>query len=76
MRDGVGLLDGVADGVDVRVARLVRFVDGNPAVLGSGGNAVVATSGTWPAGFTLNPTTGAISTTASAISGTFASVAP
>jgi hypothetical protein len=29
VRDGVWLLDGVADCVDVRVARLVRFVDGD-----------------------------------------------
>jgi hypothetical protein len=47
------------------------LVDGNPAVLGSGGNAVVTPYGTWPAGFTLNPTTGAISTTAAVALGTY-----
>jgi uncharacterized repeat protein (TIGR01451 family) len=47
-------------------------VNGAPAALGVGGNATIATSGTWPIGVTLNPTTGAVSTTASVAPGTYA----
>jgi uncharacterized repeat protein (TIGR01451 family) len=46
-------------------------VNGAPATLGSGGNATVAQSGTWPAGITLNPGTGAVSTTAAVAPGTY-----
>jgi uncharacterized repeat protein (TIGR01451 family) len=46
-------------------------VNGNPATLGAGGNAVVATSGTWPTGITLNPATGAVSTSANVQPGTY-----
>jgi hypothetical protein len=46
-------------------------IDGNPAQLGAGGNAAVATSGTWPSGFTLNPATGAVTTTTSVAVGKY-----
>ncbi len=46
-------------------------VNGAPATLGSGGNATVATSGTWPPGITLNPTTGAVTTSAAAAPGSY-----
>lgn len=46
-------------------------INGVAATLGSGGNATVATSGTWPAGTSLNTTTGAISVTSSVASGTY-----
>ncbi len=36
------------------------FINGSPAVLGNGGNAVVSTVGTWPTGISLNTLTGAI----------------
>ncbi|HVR52254.1 MAG TPA: hypothetical protein VMS38_21145, partial [Pseudorhodoferax sp.] len=39
-------------------------VNGLPAPLGAGGNAVVSTVGTWPPGITLDPNTGAVTTTA------------
>ncbi len=46
------------------------LIDGNPATLGAGGNAVVTPS-TLPAGFSLNPGTGAVTTTASVALGTY-----
>jgi hypothetical protein len=46
------------------------LVDGNPAVLGAGGNAAVA-PGTWPAGFSLVAGTGAVTTTAAVALGTY-----
>jgi large repetitive protein len=46
-------------------------VNGAPATLGAAGNATVAESGTWPAGITLDPDTGAISTTAALQPGTY-----
>jgi uncharacterized repeat protein (TIGR01451 family) len=49
-------------------------VNGTAATLGSGGNATVAQSGTWPAGLTLNTTTGAITTTASLPPGSYSVV--
>jgi len=61
---------GVASVAIVNVAT-GGLIDGNPAVLGAGGNAGVTPVGTWPAGFTLNPTTGAISTTAAVALGTY-----
>lgn len=39
-------------------------VNGVPATLGPGGNAVVTTVGTWPPGITLDPNTGAVTATA------------
>ena len=39
-------------------------VNGVPATLGPGGNAVVSTVGTWPPGLTLDPNTGAVTATA------------
>lgn len=36
------------------------IINGSTAILGSGGNATVAQSGTWPTGITLNTTTGAV----------------
>jgi uncharacterized repeat protein (TIGR01451 family) len=47
-------------------------VNGAPATLGAAGNATVAESGPWPAGLSLNPTTGAVSTTADLPPGTYA----
>jgi ligand-binding sensor protein len=46
-------------------------VNGTPATLGAGGNATVAISGTWPAGISLNSTTGAISTTSAVLPGSY-----
>ena len=46
-------------------------VDGAQATLGPAGNATVATVGAWPAGITLNPATGAVSTTAALAPGTY-----
>lgn len=40
-------------------------INGQPVQLGAGGNATVATSGTWPAGITLDPATGAVQVAAS-----------
>jgi hypothetical protein len=37
------------------------IVNGQPATLGTGGNATVAQVGTYPTGITLNPTTGSLS---------------
>ena len=39
-------------------------VNGVPATLGAGGNAVVSMVGTWPPGLTLDPNTGAVTATA------------
>ncbi len=47
-------------------------INGAPATLGTAGNATVAQSGTWPAGLTLNPTTGAVTTLATLAPGTYA----
>ncbi|WP_420287167.1 gliding motility-associated C-terminal domain-containing protein [Flavobacterium psychrophilum] len=46
-------------------------VNGLPATLGVGGNATIATSGVWPAGVTLNPTTGAINVAVGTIPGVY-----
>ena len=46
-------------------------VNGQQATLGASGNATIATSGTWPAGITLNTGTGAISVAASVPPGTY-----
>jgi uncharacterized repeat protein (TIGR01451 family) len=46
-------------------------VDGQPATLGSTGNATVAASGTWAAGIALNTVTGAVTTTAAVLPGTY-----
>ena len=40
-------------------------INGQPVQLGAGGNATVATSGTWPTGITLDPATGAVQVAAS-----------
>ena len=55
------------------IADIVVFgsVGGLPATLGPTGNATVAKSGTWPSGLTLNPTTGAVSTTTALAPGTY-----
>jgi uncharacterized repeat protein (TIGR01451 family) len=49
-------------------------VNGAAATLGGSGNATVAQSGTWPAGLTLNTTSGAITTTASLPPGSYSVV--
>ena len=46
-------------------------VNGAAAMLGTGGNATVAQSGSWPAGIALNTTTGAITTTVAVLPGTY-----
>lgn len=45
-------------------------VNGQPAQLGAGGNATVTPTGTWPAGITLDPATGAVQVAASMPAGT------
>lgn len=47
-------------------------VNGAAATLGTGGNATVAQSGSWPAGVSLDTTSGAISTTAALPPGSYA----
>lgn len=47
------------------------MVNGAPAVLGPGGNAVVQAVGTWPPGIVLTPSTGAISTSSSVPAGSY-----
>jgi hypothetical protein len=47
------------------------LINGAAVVLGTGGNGVVATSGTWPAGITLNTTTGAITVAPGTAAGTY-----
>ncbi len=47
------------------------LVSGLPATLGAAGNATVAPSGAWPAGITLDTSTGAVSTTAAVAPGTY-----
>ena len=46
-------------------------VNGVPATLGTTGNATVAELGTWPAGITLNPLTGAVTVTAGTPAGVY-----
>ena len=46
-------------------------INGAPATLGAGGNATVAASGTWPAGITLDPATGAVNVAATVAAGTY-----
>jgi uncharacterized repeat protein (TIGR01451 family) len=46
-------------------------VNGVPATLGASGNATVAQSGAWPTGIALNTTTGAVTTTAAVVPGTY-----
>ena len=46
-------------------------VNGVPAVLGTTGNATVATSGTWPTGITLDPLTGRVTVAAGTTPGTY-----
>ena len=47
------------------------MVNGAPATLGSSGNATVAPVGTWPAGISLNASTGAVTTTSAVLAGTY-----
>ncbi len=47
------------------------MVNGQTAQLGDGGNATISESGTWPAGITLDPATGAVSTDATVPAGTY-----
>ena len=46
-------------------------VDGVAATLGPSGNATISVVGTWPAGITLNTTTGAVSTTSAVAAGSY-----
>ena len=46
-------------------------INGAPATLGAGGNATVAANGTWPAGITLDPATGAVNVAATVAAGTY-----
>jgi uncharacterized repeat protein (TIGR01451 family) len=46
-------------------------VNGLPATLGGTGNATVAVVGTWPAGITLDPTTGAVSVAIGTVPGVY-----
>jgi uncharacterized repeat protein (TIGR01451 family) len=46
-------------------------VNGAPATLGASGNSTVAQAGAWPAGISLNPQTGAVSTTADLPAGSY-----
>ncbi len=48
------------------------LVNGAAATLGAAGNATVAQSGAWPAGLTLNPASGAITTSAALAPGSYA----
>ncbi len=47
------------------------MVNGQTAQLGDSGNATISESGTWPAGITLDPATGAVSTDATVPAGTY-----
>jgi uncharacterized repeat protein (TIGR01451 family) len=47
-------------------------VNGPAATLGASGNATVATSGTWPNGISLNPTSGAVTIAATVAPGAYA----
>ncbi len=46
-------------------------INGNPVVLGSGGNGTVSAVGSWPSGLTLSTSTGAISTSTALVAGTY-----
>jgi hypothetical protein len=46
-------------------------VDGSPATLGPSGNAKIGKVGTWPSGFGLNGTTGAVTTSSSVAPGVY-----
>lgn len=46
-------------------------VNGAPVMLGTSGNATLAQSGSWPAGITLTPSTGAVLTTTAQLPGVF-----
>ncbi len=47
------------------------IVNAQPALLGAGGNATIAAVGTYPAGITLNTTTGSVSVTVGTTPGTY-----
>jgi hypothetical protein len=49
-------------------------INGQAAVLGTGGNATIAQVGTWPSGISLNTTTGAVTVTAGTPPGKYAVV--
>jgi hypothetical protein len=49
-------------------------VNGAPAVLGNGGNAVVKEANTWPTGIALTPSTGAVSTTKAVLTGVYSNL--
>ena len=68
--DSGSAVAGVATKVIANVAAN-DTVNGAPAVLGGGGNATVAQSGTWPAGIALTPSTGAVQTTAAVPPGSY-----
>ena len=46
-------------------------MNGVPATLGTTGNATVKETGTWPAGITLNPLTGAVTVAAGTVPGVY-----
>lgn len=64
---------GVAGTPRVAVANVAAndMVNGRAAVLGSAGNATVARQGTWPAGVTLDTTSGALSLDAATVAGSY-----
>lgn len=46
-------------------------LNGQPAQAGPGGNAIISENGTWPAGFSLDPNTGAVSVDATVPAGAY-----
>ncbi|XWW46799.1 hypothetical protein JYG30_04900 [Fibrella sp. USSR17] len=50
------------------------LIGGQPVVLGSGGNATIAVVGSYPAGITLNTTTGAVTVAPTTAPGTYTAV--
>lgn len=68
--DNGSAVSGVASSPVANVAAN-DVINGAPATLGPSGNAVVQQTGTWPAGISLNPATGAISTTAALMPGNY-----
>ncbi|QJD77004.1 hypothetical protein [Spirosoma rhododendri] len=67
---GITISAGVSGTVVANVAAN-DFVNGQPATLGTGGNATVAQVGTYPTGVTLNTTTGSLSVTAGTAPGSY-----
>ena len=66
-----GTVPSVTGGTAITNVASNDLINGNPAILGAGGNATVSQSGVWPAGIVLNPATGEVTVAAGTTPGVY-----